>query len=394
MNKTQNNYSSFEAKPQPPSVISRLIHLLILLGPVPNVFPQRSWRTCPQRSWWTSHLTLYASRLTLHASRLTLYALPFTLLFSCSGNRNDLNTLTAPDHFPTPPVYPDNPITEEKVELGKKLFFDARLSGDFGVSCASCHIPQYAFSDTVAKSFGFHDRPGHRNSPSLVNIAYKPYMFKDGGVHRLETQAHGPLENFEEMNISNKRLRDRLLQDDDYVQRFARVFDEAPTKRGVQYALAAYQRTLIFGSSAYDRYLSKGDSALTKSQQRGMALFQSDSLRCNRCHTGVLLTNFTFQNNGLKSHYADSGRAKLTLNPSDAGKFSVPSLRNAAVTAPYMYDGSIKTLEGVVDHYAGGGSDHQNKSRHIKGFQLTTRQKNDLINFLHSLTDEAFLQHD
>lgn len=315
------------------------------------------------------------------------------ILFGCSDGDSEYST-TVPAHFPKPLQYPDNPLTEEKVALGEKLFFDARLSGDYKVSCASCHIPKFAFSDTVAKSFGFLDRPGHRNSPSLVNIAYKPYMFRDGGVNRLETQVHGPLENFEEMNISNKRLRDRLLQDEDYVKRFARTFGESPTKRGVQYALAAYQRTLIFGSSKYDQFLLHGDSVLTQSQKSGLALFKSDSLRCNRCHTGVLLTNYTFQNNGLKRYYADSGRAKVTLNTADAGKFSVPSLRNVAVTAPYMFDGSLKSLEDVVEHYAGGGSDHKNKSRHIRGFQLTVQQKNDLIDFLHSLTDEAFLQHD
>lgn len=352
------------------------------------VFIAQPLYVCPQRSWWASRFALHHSVVV--AAKLILI---FTLTLSCTTASQDAD-VEVPSHFPPPPQYPDNPLTEEKVELGKKLFFDSRLSGDYNVSCASCHLPQYAFSDTVAKSFGFHNRAGERNSPSLVNITYKPYMFKDGGVNRLETQVHGPLENFEEMNISNKRLRDRLLQDDDYVSRFARVFGESPTKRGVQYALAAYQRTLIFGSSKYDAFLSGGDSVLTKSERNGLALFRSDSLRCNRCHTGVLLTNYTFQNNGLKEHYADSGRAKVTLNPADAGKFSVPSLRNVAVTGPYMFDGSLKTLEDVVNHYAGGGSDHKNKSRHIAGFQLTKQQKNDLINFLHSLTDEAFLHHD
>lgn len=312
---------------------------------------------------------------------------------SCNQNGQDF-FLDVPSHFPDVPQYPDNAITKDKVALGKKLFFDSRLSGDYSISCASCHLPSHAFSDTVARSLGFAGREGERNSPSLVNIAYKPYMFRDGGVNRLETQVHGPLETFEEMNISNKRLRDRLLEDDDYVKAFARVFDESPTKKGVQYALAAYQRTLIFGSSKYDRYLKGEKEALSSAALRGLALFKSDSLRCNRCHTGVLMTNYTFQNNGLKAQYADSGRAKVTLNPADAGKFSVPSLRNVAVTGPYMYDGSLESLEAVLEHYASGGSDHQNKSRHIRGFQLTEQQQNDVIEFLYSLTDDAFLQHD
>jgi cytochrome c peroxidase len=312
-------------------------------------------------------------------------------IFSCSDQKEEYH-LSVPGWFPKPEIPDDNQLTKEKINLGKRLFFDSRLSSDFSKSCASCHLPQHAFSDTVAFSSGVHERAGERNSPSLVNVAYKPHFFKDGGIESLEFQALAPIDHPNEMDISSTTIVERLRKDSLYQLSFGDVFSTGVTMRGITHALAAYQRTLIFGNSKYDRAIFEKKEPLSDLETRGLDLFKSDSLNCSKCHSGVFFTDYSFQNNGLKAHYADSGRAKVTSNPDDAGKFVVPSLRNVEVTAPYMYDGSIKSLSQVIDHYASGGSDHRNKSELITGFSLAKNDKEALIAFLKTLTDKEFQQ--
>jgi cytochrome c peroxidase len=312
--------------------------------------------------------------------------------FSCSDQKESYE-LNIPDWFPKPEIPADNPLTTKKVKLGEQLFFDARLSSNFLLSCASCHLPAYAFSDTVAFSSGVHERSGERNSPTLVNVAYKPHFFKDGGIESLELQALAPIDHPSEMDISTTTIVDRLRKDSLYQQSFKEVFNSGVTMRGITYALAAYQRTLIYGNSKYDQVVHEKSASFSDLEKRGQNLFNSDSLNCSKCHSGVFFTDYSFQNNGLKANYADSGRAKVTSDADDAGKFVVPTLRNVEITGPYMYDGSLKSLSQVVDHYASGGSDHRNKSALIDGFSLSDNDKKALIAYLKTLTDKEFQQN-
>lgn len=319
-------------------------------------------------------------------------------LFSCSVDdeinpQEDKYILIIPAGFPYPDIPIDNPLTQTKINLGKKLFYDTALSVDSTISCSSCHNAELAFSDDVSISEGVFGRLGFRNSPSLANVVYYPVMLKDGGNPTLETQPYVPLEDHFEMDFNMVLLVNRLNENAEYVAEFKNVFGSAPDPFGITRALAAFERTLISGNSPFDKYTYQGKtSALTTSQKEGMELFFSPELNCSSCHGGFLFTDNTFQNNGYFSDYsADSGRARITLLAADVGKFRVPTLRNIALTAPYMHDGSVVSLEDVLDRYMEGGSGHENQSELIKPFNLSAGEKSDLINFLNALTDEEFI---
>ena len=319
-------------------------------------------------------------------------------IFSCSvddeiDTRDEKYVLIIPAGFPYPDIPADNPLTQAKIDLGKKLFYDPILSIDSTISCGSCHKAELAFSDDVSISEGVFGGLGFRNSPTLANVAYYPVMLKDGGNPTLETQPYVPLEDHFEMDFNMVLLVNRLNENTEYVTEFNTVFGKAPDPFGITRALAAFERTLISGNSPYDKYTYQGNtSALTTSQKAGMELFFSPELNCSSCHGGFLLTDNTFQNNGYFSDYSiDSGRARITLLQEDVGKFRVPTLRNIALTAPYMHDGSIVTLEEVIDQYMLGGSGHENQSELIKPFNLSLVEKSDLINFLNALTDGEFI---
>ncbi|MBC8173084.1 MAG: cytochrome-c peroxidase [Chitinophagales bacterium] len=303
----------------------------------------------------------------------------------------EIYILKIPPGFPYPSIPEDNPLTTEKIELGKQLFFDPVLSLDSTISCSSCHKPEFAFSDNISVSHGVENQPGFRNAPSLANVAYQPYLLKDGGNPALETQVQVPVEDVAEMNFNMALLVERLQKNVYYKNYFIEVFGKEPDAFGLTRALAAFQRTLLSGSAKYDRALS-GEMFLTASELKGEELFFSKELNCSSCHAGFNFTDYTFQNTGLYSDYTtDVGRKRITLLPGDEGKFKVSSLRNVGVTGPYMHDGSLGTLEEVITFYMSGGSDHPNKSNLIKSFVLTDQEKKDLINFLFTLTDETFI---
>lgn len=296
-----------------------------------------------------------------------------------------------PKGFPTPVIPEDNQLTIARVELGKKLFFDPILSRDFSISCATCHHPEKSFSDTVALSKGVFGRKGLRNSPSLANIAYKNQFFMDGGVPTLELQVTAPIQDHNEMDLNILDVVQRLKSEPDYVKLSMQAYNQEPSPYVITRAIASYERTLISGNSSYDQYKNGNETALTHSQKRGMGLFYSARTNCSSCHNGFNFTSNNFENIGLYSLYKDSGRMRVTLNEVDRGKFIVPSLRNVAVTAPYMHDGSMESLEEVIDFFNGGGHTHSNKSYLVKNLSLTNQEKNDLVNFLKSLTDNEFL---
>ncbi len=305
----------------------------------------------------------------------------------------DAYQLKIPVGFDAPLIPDDNPLTAEKIYLGKKLFFDPALSVDSTISCGSCHKQEYAFGDNLAISNGVNQAAGFRNAPSLANIAWSPVMLKDGGNPNLEMQVYVPLETHFEMDFNMVLLVERLSQSPEYVELFYDVFGKPIDPFGITRALSAFERTLISGNSKYDQYVyQRNYSALNQSEIKGMDLFFSPELNCASCHSGYLFTDNTFQNNGYFSDYsADSGRARITWLHDDVGKFRVPSLRNIALTAPYMHDGSVADLDALIEQYENGGSGHENQSDKIRSFTLTENEKTDLINFLHALTDATFI---
>lgn len=296
-----------------------------------------------------------------------------------------------PAHFPSIEIPANNRITAEKVALGKRLFFDPILSFDTSVSCASCHFPDRAFSDTIALSLGVNNRIGDRNAPSLINVAYATSLFRDGGAPSLEMQIITPIEDENEMHLDIDDAVVRLQNDPSYVKDFVEVFDTLPTLFGLTGAIAAFERTLIGGSSKYDSFLQSKDSAVFNSQEKlGLQLFMSDDLKCAKCHKGFYLSDNSYRNNGLYKNAIDLGRANLTLDSADIGKFRVPSLRNITLTAPYMHDGSLGTLEEVINHYAAGGKNASNQDPLIKGFDLSDQEHEALVLFLTTLTDTIY----
>lgn len=318
-------------------------------------------------------------------------------LFSCQKETTDIHDLAIfeiPKGFPAILVPSDNEYTEARWMLGKKLFFDTSLSADGKISCASCHHPGKAFSDTVAVSPGSGGNLGTRNSPTLANVGYHPYFMREGGVPTLEMQVLVPVEEHAEFNHHILKITEKLAGNPEYQKLAGQSYNQPISPYVITRAIANFERTIISGSSSYDQYLSYGKtSALSEDAKAGMALFFSEKTHCSVCHAGFNLTNYSFQNNGLYEIYADPGRARLTGNPGDMALFKVPTLRNIAVTGPYMHDGSIKNLSEVIDHYNSGGKNHNHKSPLIKPLGLTNTEKRQLVQFLESLTDSHFLNN-
>jgi cytochrome c peroxidase len=310
-----------------------------------------------------------------------------------SGLESGEVELNAPAHFPEPVIPQDNKLTKARVELGKRLFFDPILSRDSTISCASCHDQKKAFTDGLPTAVGIKGRKVNRNSPTLANLVFRERFNWDGGVDELKKQIFVPVQAHNEMDMTFEELEQRLRNHREYPQLFEKAYDRQPDTYSIIRAIASYERTLISANSPYDQYLQGDSSALTASQKRGKRLFFSEKAECFHCHNGALFSDHAFHNNGIKAQYEDKGRFDITGNQRDIGKFLTPTLRNIAVTAPYMHDGSVKTLEAVMDHYAEGGKDHPNQSVLIQPLDLTEKDKQDLINFLHSLTDERFLNN-
>jgi cytochrome c peroxidase len=303
--------------------------------------------------------------------------------------------LDLPPGAPIPQIPSDNQLTAARVALGKKLFFDPILSRDSTVACGSCHFQDKSFADNRVISPGIEGRLGLRNAPSLANMIYRDRFFYDGGVPSLELQVLAPIEDHNEMDFNSLDVVERLKNHPDYPAMIRDAYDSEPDVYALTRAIAAFERTLISGYSPYDRYAYQGDiNALTTEEQRGMNLFFSNRTQCGTCHSGFNFSNEEFINIGQYSDYtADPGRRRVTALDSDIGKFKVPSLRNVAVTAPYMHDGSLATLESVIDFFNIGGQAHPNKSALIQPLGLTMQEKSDLIAFLKSLTDSEFLEN-
>lgn len=301
--------------------------------------------------------------------------------------------LVLPAGFPEMSIPADNQLTADRVALGKLLFYDTRLSNDLTISCGSCHDPNLAFADDIAVSPGVDQRIGFRNAPTLANVGYKSRLFADGGVSTLEFQVLAPMDSHEEMDISVLTVVDRLKADA-YLNGLAfKAYGRAMDPFVVTRSIAAFERTMISGNSPYDRYLNGDVDALSPSATAGMNLFFSEALACNSCHAGHLLSDEQYYNVGLTLQYTDNGRERITANPADNGKFMTPTLRNIALTAPYMHDGSIASLEDVIEHFNSGGVNHPLKDEKIQPLNLTFEEKEQLLSFLTSLTDTEFTQN-
>jgi len=352
-------------------------------------------------------------------------SLPF-FLFACSDQSSTPYAWNLPPHMPLPPVPADNPMSVEKVALGKALFFDKRLSFNQSQACESCHHPQQAFSENRPLSVGASGQSLKRNALSLTNVAYNStFTWAHPQLTQLERQILIPLFNEDPVELGlagNEQLAlGRLRGDDDYPLLFEQAFPNEfmPLNMdNVVKALASYVRSLISFNSRFDRYAYYGeDDALTEAELRGLAVFMSERTECRHCHGGFNFSLSTvhegdegtvrrFHNTGLyaqqKALNFDRGVFELTDNSADIGLFRPPTLRNIELTAPYMHDGSIETLEEVIEFYAQGGREitdgptqgdgrkHPNKSVFMHGFFLDEQEKADLIAFLKTLTDFTF----
>ena len=299
--------------------------------------------------------------------------------------------------FPTMVVPPNNPTSHRGVALGRRLFYDPILSGDSTLSCAGCHVQSNAFSDPGGRfSTGIDGIEGTRNALALINPGWSPKQFWDGRAPDLESQALEPVPNPIEMHLAWTEGVRRLLRHPEYPQLFLDAFG-APeiTPPRVAQAIAQFERTLVSNRSRYDRWL-RGELMLTDSERRGYVLFITEIGDCFHCHLPNfgLFTDRGFRNNGIDSVFTDPGLAALTLNQNDRGKFKSPTLRNIGLTAPYMHDGRFETLEEVLDHYNHGGVYSPTVDPLIRvgrGLGLTAENKTDIIAFLHTLTDSAFV---
>jgi cytochrome c peroxidase len=320
-----------------------------------------------------------------------------SLLLACGADGVGLLSPTAPpagfapaDLAATAPA--DAALTEPRAQLGLRLFHDKRLSRTGEIACASCHHQENAFSDPHPVSTGVDGRQGTRNAPALVNLAWGRSFFWDGSARSLEEQAGKPIENPLEMDLPRAEAVARVAADGGYRRAFADAYGGAPTEATLRAALASFVRTLVSGDSPYDRYLRGDESALDVAARRGEALFFGERARCFHCHPPQALTNDGFFNNGSYVEGGDAGRQQITGRPGDLGKFKVPGLRNVAASAPYMHDGSLATLEAVIEQYDRGGRGHPSTDPQIEPMNLGADERADLLAFLRALTDERFLR--
>jgi cytochrome c peroxidase len=290
-------------------------------------------------------------------------------------------------------VRDDNPMSVKKVELGRMLYFDGRLSADGKVSCATCHEPGKGFSDGRKTSAGIHDKTGARNAPTVINRLFSADQFWDGRAADLEAQALGPIQNPIEMG----NTLDGMVANVKAIQKYAPLFQGAfgspeITAERVSQAIATYERTVVAGNAPYDRYQAGDKGAMSPSAVRGMALFNdAQKGNCVTCHAGFNFTDESYHNLGIgmKADKPDLGRYEVTKSETDKGAFKTPTLRNVAQNAPYLHDGSEATLLDVVKLYVRGGIPNKWLSKEIHPLNLTEQEQKDLVAFMEALTGEV-----
>jgi len=352
--------------------------------------------------------------------KLLLYSLIVGIL-SCKKETNPISTYqTTPYEFPKNtgfrkvPQQPDNPVTIEGVTLGKKLFFDTILSQNYTLSCASCHNPENSFSDNKQFSLGVGGVVGTRNAMPLINLAWSKAFFWDGRSSTLQEQALVPVPKEDEMHLPWAEAVQRLNKNPDYKALFKKAFNANNiTDDLVVKAIEQYEMTLISYNSPYDKF-NRMESTLNESALRGLFIFNSEKGDCFHCHNLSMPELFVradiFSNNGrfevsTITDFPDKGLGAITKNPEDYGKFKIPTLRNLAFTAPYMHDGAFATLDEVIEMYNQGPkfsptldtimiveSNRRLEQTGTRALNLTPQEKQDLKNFLLSLSDSSFLK--
>jgi len=342
--------------------------------------------------------------------------LPFLLLFSCKKDKvNSVPTpyvLEIPSHFPNMIIPEDNPMTVDGVELGRALFYEKKLSGDNSMSCATCHAPQLAFQDANATSVGIDGQFGNRNSMALINLGWNTSFFWDGRSKTLEEQIIEPVIDPVEMHTTWLNVVGKLQADVKYRNSFFKAFNTSQIdSTDAAKAIAQFIRTLISGTSKFDvMYKFENNLTLsaneilihqtvTPSEWAGYDLFKSlNGADCFHCHNGPLMQVHKFSNNGLDATFSDIGRGGVTGLSNDNGKFKVPTLRNIALTAPFMHDGRFATIDEVINHYSHGIQMSSTIDPLIEfagqgGVQLDAQEKDLLKQFLLTLTDSSFINN-
>jgi cytochrome c peroxidase len=288
--------------------------------------------------------------------------------------------------LPAVPVPADNPLTKDRVELGRALYFDPRLSIDVSMSCATCHNPGLGWSNGMPVAVGFKGQKGGRSSPVIYNAAYADLLFWDGRAHSLEEQAAGPVQNPIEMGMGAGKIglaADRLNAIPGYKRWFEKVFNGPATPDRITKAIASYERTILSGNAPVDRFQAGDKSALSAQAQRGFAIFKGKG-NCTSCHVGYNFNDGDFHNLGVGMNKStpDLGRYSETKKAEDKGKFRTPTIREITESGPYMHDGSQATLAEVVEFYDKGGEKNPNLDKQVVPLHLSTAEKADLVAFL------------
>jgi len=305
-----------------------------------------------------------------------------TCVVSGAQMKVDKKAFWFPNRVPEPG---NNKQSPQRVKLGKMLFFDPRLSGSNWISCATCHNPALGWSDGLPTAIGNGMGVLPRSTPSIVNTAFNNSQMWDGRFHTLEEQAAGPIEAPGEMNGHMDQILVKLKSISGYVQEFDKAYPgEGISKETVTKAIASFERTIISQASPFDEWTHGNQAAISISAQRGFKLFVNKA-KCVACHQGPNFTDDGFHNIGLKGSQDDGRYARVPIKVSK-GAFKTPTLRDVALTAPYMHNGTYRTLEEVVDHYDRGGDNKENLDPNIKPLQLTTQEKKDLVQFMKTLS--------
>lgn len=319
-----------------------------------------------------------------------LFLLGIGMILSCSMHRNLFST---PGNFPKPKYnFENNPMTAEGIELGRALFFDPILSADNTISCASCHSPYNSFSHTDHDfSHGIKDQIGNRNAPALMNLAWHSSMMWDGAVNHLDVQALAPMSNVKEMGENISNVTEKLRRSKIYPPLFEKAFhDTSISGEKILKAISQFELTLISADSKYDK-MKRGQAKFSEQETKGYVLFQKN---CNSCHAEPLFSTYEFKNNGLSvdTTLKDWGKYTITKRSEDSLTFKIPSLRNLSFTYPYMHDGRFKKLGQVLNHYATPKPESKTLAPELKNpIPLNSNEKADLIAFLYTLNDTAFV---
>jgi cytochrome c peroxidase len=340
--------------------------------------------------------------------KLRLWIISFSLLVAviaflgCGKNTVPISSSYRPEIQPLPPglasyeampIPADNPMSPEKVALGRQLFFDERLSIDGSKSCYSCHVCEHGLTDGLPKAIGAGNKQLPRSSPTLWNVGYHKEFYWDGRSGSLEKQAMAAWTGGN-MGVGDKtgEIVARINALQDYKTQFQKIFRSDATADNMMKAISAFERTIVSGNTAWDRWRAGDQSAISQSAFRGWNIFQA--IKCNNCHDGVLFTDQQYHNIGIgmDQNEPDVGRFKVTNKPEDTGAFKTPTLRDVAKSAPYFHDGSAKTLEEAVDVMLAGGKPNQYlDKKNLQPHRVLPEQREDLLNFLRSLTVDCTL---